>query len=127
MILTLGNPEMLRFLWLARHEVWHLFGVKHKDFPATVMHFSAAGFTTIAEIYADEIARFGMILPLTIQSPKEKLDPETRAAQRLTSLEEKTKRWTTKLKRAQTALNKLKKSRTYYEKQIAIAASRKKM
>lgn len=49
---------------------------------------------------------------------------QERSADKLAALADREKRWTTKLRRAQTAIAKLKKSRRYYERQIQVAASR---
>jgi len=125
--LTLGDASVVSFLWLARHEVWHLFGVRHEDFPAAIMHNHGGAYSSIREVYSDAIARWGVDLPKAETPVKVKSSTEERAFAKLLDIEAKQKRWTTKLKRAQTALKKLKVSRRYYEKaiQIQIAASRK--
>jgi hypothetical protein len=48
---------------------------------------------------------------------------EDRASAKLLRLAAREKAWTTKLKRAETALAKIRKSKRYYEKQIAVAVA----
>lgn len=119
--LTLYGPSVAAFLWLARHEVWHLFGLPHEHFPAAIMHETVGARVAVCEL-------FGVtehdVLPLAVVKPKQLPNVETRAANKLAALEERTRRWTTKLKRAQTALTKLKRQRSYYERQLAQAANR---
>lgn len=118
--LTLSTDSTASFLWLVRHEAWHLFGVGHEDFPNAVMHETPSSREAIREQYAAQIARYGETLPA---KPARVAPPppsaEERAASKLARIEEREKAWTTKLRRAQTALAKLKKSRRYYEKLAA--------
>lgn len=127
MTLTIGSPDPVQFLWLVRHEVWHLFRLHHADFPEAVMHRSPAAFDACREIYAKAIARIVNIMgeiPAKPTAVGPVVTAEERAANRLADVAAAEKRWTTKLRRAQTALAKLKRKRRYYERQLATAASR---
>lgn len=123
--LTLAGASTVDFLWLARHEVWHLFGVGHGYFPDAIMHATPGAMEAVRHQYRPQITRWGASLPAkrpTVPAPK--ASAEDRAAAKLAAISAREKAWTTKLRRAQTALSKLKDSRRYYERQIAKAASR---
>lgn len=114
--MTVGGGDVATFVWLARHEVWHLFGLSHQHFPEAVMRQSAGAMAAVREVYGIEE---GATLPLTVVVTKPAPTAEEREAAVLADIAEKRKRWTTKLRRAQTALRTRER---YYER---LAAKRK--
>lgn len=118
-----SDGDATRAVWLFRHEVWHLFGLRHQHFPDAIMHETTSAFAAVREVYG--IAE-GATLPLALVPSKAALPTaEERATKALVEIEAKAKRWTTKLRRAQTALGKLKRQSAYHTRQMAQAASRK--
>lgn len=120
--LTLHGGDLVSLLWLARHEVWHLFGARHEHFPDSLMRETASSRVAVALLFG---VTEGATLPPT--EPKPVPSVEDRASAKLMRLTEREKAWRTKLKRAETALAKIRRSKRYYEKQIAVAASAQKM
>lgn len=119
MRLTIPNGDLAGFVWLVRHEVWHLFGVRHPDFPDAVMRATTPALDAVRALYG--IAD-GATLPVAPEKPAPTL--EERASAKLEALAAREARWSSKLRRAQNALAKIKKSRGYYERQLATAAKR---
>lgn len=116
--MTLVGSSTAAFLWLARHEVWHLFGLGHEHFPGAIMHETAVARVAVCEIFGvTETDTIALVAPKPAKSAP---GPE----EKLAALEERAKRWNSKLKRAQTALGKLKRQQRYYERQIEQAAKR---
>ena len=112
--MTIGGSDAVLAVWLMRHEVWHLFGVRHPDFPAAVMREDAGSLEAVRRVYGiDEGAK------LPPPKPKPKPTAEEREAAILADIAEKRKRWTTKLRRAQTAIAKLRTRERYYERLAA--------
>lgn len=120
--ITIGDASLESFLWIARHEVWHLFGVRHEHFPDAVMHASRGAYAAVRDVY--DIAEDATLPLASPPEPKPVPSAEDRASAKLLRLTEREKAWTTKLKRAETALAKIRKSKRYYEKQIAVAAGK---
>lgn len=114
--MTIGGPDLALAVWLMRHEVWHLFGVHHRDFPAAIMREDGGALAAVREVYG--IAP-GATLPLATAPTKAAPTAEQREAAALADIAEKRKRWTTKLRRAQTALAKLRTRERYYERVAA--------
>jgi hypothetical protein len=123
--MTIHGADISAFVWLARHETWHLFGLRHEHFPHAVMHETKSSGDAVREVYGIADATF--TIPIQAEpSPEEREASKDREREKkLAGVLAKQARWSTKLKRAQTALGKLKRQRTYYERQIAIAASGK--
>lgn len=126
MTLSLG-PVMTtaEFLWLARHEVWHLFGVGHDRMPDAIRHRhwdrGDAALQIVRGVYSNELHEVGELLPLAVAAPKAAPVPaDAQVEAKLAAIVAREKRWTTKLRRAETALAKLKKSRKYYERKLAL-------
>lgn len=118
---TLHGADVISLLWLARHEIWHLFAVRHEHFPDAVMHETTSSRAAVATIF--DVAE-GTLLPLAKEpGPKRAPSAEERATEKLARLVAREKAWTIKLKRAETALSKIRRSRRYYEKQISGAAA----
>jgi len=118
--MTLHGGDLVSLLWLARHETWHLFGVRHEHFPDSVMRETASSRVAVALLFG---VTEGATLPRTPPEPKSVPSVEDRASAKLLRLTEREKAWRTKLKRAETALAKIRKSKRYYAKQIAVAAA----
>lgn len=117
-------PTTATVLWLIQHEVWHLFGIRHPQMPDAVNRETPAARESIRDRFASLIAELGETMPLVADPEPKAVEPsDERAVRKIAALAEREKRWTTKLRRAQTALAKLRKSRTYYERQIEKAAS----
>jgi len=117
MRLTIPDGDLVGFVWLVRHEVWHLFGLRHPDFPDSVMHATPSALDAVRALY--DIPE-GANLPVPAKKPASTL--EDRAGAKLKALAAREARWLTKLRRAQNALAKIKKSKSYYERQLATAA-----
>ena len=120
--ITIGSASLAHYLWIARHEVWHLFGVEHEHFPEAIMHLTPSALVAIHEVYG--VAEGATLPPASPPEPKPAPTAEDRATVKLARLAEREKAWRTKLKRAETALAKIRKSQKYYEKQCAVAARR---
>jgi hypothetical protein len=110
-------------LWLIQHEVWHLFGLNHRDYPNAVMRRSPSAFAAVAEQYRVLLASVGEALPLAApkapKAPKPKPTAAERAEVKLAGILAREKAWTTKQRRAETALTKLGRQRRYYERFLA--------
>jgi len=108
-----GRIEASIFAWLVEHELFHTHGYEHRH-----MAKSNHGATS-AETHAWATALFPDGLPL--QQPKVKARPSQAALQeqRHQHVLALMKTWTTKLKRAQTALAKLRQRSRYYERALA--------
>ena len=112
--LTLGRWDTRSILWILQHEVWHLFGVRHVNMPAPVRYVTAGGLRGVEDRYAKLLAAIGPEVPPR-REPKRK--PKASRLERIVDAE---KRWTTKLRRAQTALAKLRRQRRYHERRAAV-------
>jgi len=116
MRITLSGPDMAHAFWIIRHEVWHLFGIQHAHFPDAVMHCTPGALEAVRGIFG---LRPDQQLPnKPKRDPKAKPSPDALAAAKLAKIEAAEKRWTTRLRRAQTALAKLKRQRTYYARKL---------
>lgn len=113
--------SVVELIWLVRHEVYHLFDVRHEQMPDAVNHRSNAAFNTIYERFGGLIERLGLDAVLTeapkVQKPKPSTD-EKRVT-KLASINERIERWEWKARRAENALKKLRKQRRYYEGALA--------
>lgn len=104
--------------WLMQHEVYHLFGVTHRDMPPAINHWSDAGIAAARETYATLIERYGEIVhEVAAPEPRRPTITEKRAA-KLASIEARITRWESKAKRAENALKKLRKQRRYYASRL---------
>lgn len=108
-VLTLPCPrcktrDAYRLVW---HEMQHLYGYTHRQMGAYYPP-------------DDETARACSGLPevLEEQAPRAR-PPIDRQARELARIEAGIQRWTTKAKRADTALKKLRKRRAYYARALA--------
>jgi hypothetical protein len=132
--ITIFNDEPSHLLWILRHEVWHLFGVRHPHFPDAVMHESAPALDALVELYAGVLRRVVTSEgKLPLQPVRAALSPDEKQArrsdrkeQRVASLLERKARWESKEKRAKTALATIRRQLRYYEKQGLLVAAHKK-
>jgi hypothetical protein len=85
------------FAALWRHELWHLYGIRHADYPPTVKWCHPEPMNYIAR----EVG-FTRIAPTAKIAARP--DPIKATAQKRAAAEARAKRWATKLKRAQTGL-----------------------
>lgn len=120
MMLTLpgGGARVDELVALVQHELWHNYGIRHGDYPSTVRSCD-----TRTPFVQRCLARLGFerIEEKPVGGPR--LTTDERRAAKLASIEDRIKRWESKRKRAENALRKLRKQRTYYEKALASAAS----
>ncbi len=100
-----GSFEAVSFAAIWRHELWHLYGIGHRDYTEAAM----ACATSWVEGWV-EPATFSEIVKTTV---KPSLD-ERRAAKTI-SLAERLARWESKKRRAERAIAKIQKSLRYYE------------
>lgn len=120
-----GEVSLAELIWLVRHEVYHLFGVRHGDMPNAVNHWSASGTAAVAEKHAHLVKRYGEIVKEEPAPEKRRVSTEEKRVTKLSGIEERIVKWESKRKRAETALKKLQKQRRYYEGQLAQAAKEK--
>lgn len=106
------DAQSLAALWL--HELWHLYGVNHRDFTQAVMHCEIA---TVAP-YVDSRA-FDEVAP----APPPRVSADVLVARRAERREKAVARllkrraaWARKLSRAETALRKIDRSLAGYER-----------
>ncbi len=118
-----GECPLGNLLWLVQHEVYHLFGVQHRDFPAAVMHVTPMSVPAMRERHAALFARYGDVVreaePVAKVATVISLDD--RRAAKAASLRDRIERWESKKRRAERALAKLRKQARYYDR---IAASK---
>src|ERR1041384_2649567 len=101
----------LAFASVACHEFAHNRGMQHRQMPK---HY------TWAEGWEDYVA-WAADMPLEIQTaPERKTDVQQQRYSRVLELKNK---WTAKLKRAQTALKKLRAKERYYERAFAVKSA----
>ena len=100
---------------LFEHELRHSYGERHRR-GHSCMESTWKNTATHVEACKRYEATFGVELPLT--KPKVRA-PRDLQGDRYQRVLEREKAWSTKLKRAQTALKKLRQQRRYYEKQMA--------
>lgn len=89
---------------LARHELLHSYGYGHSAF---------------TDDWADpwpELAQLGEFIP--VQQPRAK-PPRDRAAERFAAAQAAERRWLSRLRRAETALKKVRRRLAYYERKAA--------
>jgi len=110
------HPKPHDIAYLMEHELMHCYGYKHSQ-----MGVCRRGWATAAERYkwADEMFPQG----IPVKTPKVRVTPDKADIQekRYLRVVAQVKTWTTKLKRAQTAIKKLAVRRRYYEKVLAAA------
>ena len=96
---SLDARELLR---LAHHELMHTYGYEH------------SGYVDISE--AERAVLIPANYKMPTPAPKAKPAPADRKARRVASLIARRKQWQTRIKRAQTALTKIRKSLRLYER-----------
>lgn len=137
MRLSIPGGDPVSFVWLVRHEVWHLFGVQsHRLFPDAVMRESPSSLQAVKELFASDIAKVAdangllplkEVAPHPVMSADEKQQRrDNRKVAKVAALLERQARWEAKLKRAKKALATIQTSLRYYEKQGVLAAHRKR-
>lgn len=99
----------LAAVWV--HELWHVGGSYHPDFPPAIMHCHS-------EPFAWTIAEFGA--ELSEAPPKQKPARGTERGQRYLRVLDREQAWQSKLKRAEKALQKVRAQRRYYERALAL-------
>lgn len=123
-------------LWL--HELQHLYGLTHKEMSPSVRGLWAPKHRAQLECYAEAARRAVDGATELMERPAAGpalLAPEERTARRRAALEkavvtryervvEREREWAVRLKRAQTALVKLRTKRRYYERQFATKAAK---
>jgi hypothetical protein len=110
--------DVVHFSYLWRHELFHLYGIRHPDYPRGVRYFDTE---ITPQIEARIVARFGSrVEPEAAPGPE---PAEDRIGAKLTVLDARERRWRMIAKRAATYLAKIKRSRTYYQGQLAKAAN----
>lgn len=108
-----------RLAALLDHEIRHLYGIEHSKMPGIytrtmweLEHGAAA--------WANDHPAFPWThLPVKAARKRTVQSPVERIGAKLAVLGEREKRWTTKLKRAQTALAKLRQAKRYQERRLA--------
>ena len=103
-----GGLDVAAFAALWRHELWHLYGIRHGDFPESIMWCQPTAQT------AAMVERFGATIPEPAPPPAPSALSRSSAniakAQRdMARASERAKRLTTKAKRTATALAKAKR------------------
>jgi len=107
-----GQLDILEFAALWRHELWHLYGLRHRDYTPTVL-------------YCKPESVVGMVEPGTlveVAPTKKVVSPDDERTARVKSLVDRLKRWESKRKRAETAITKIRRSLRYYERQIPVSS-----
>lgn len=117
-----GSVHLARLAWLVQHEIYHLFGVRHRDMPHAVNHWSSAGIAAAREHYSHLIDRYGDVVHETPEPAKTVVTAEQKQASRLASIEERIARWESKARRAENALKKLRRQKRYYESRLTVTA-----
>ncbi len=117
-----GSVDAIGLIWLVRHEVYHLFNVRHEEMPSAVNHRTDASFAAVGELFASLIGRIGGVLAEIEPTKKPKLGTNEKRAAKLVSLDERIKNWESKARRAENALKKLQRQRRYYETALAPVA-----
>jgi hypothetical protein len=104
---------------LLDHEIRHLYGIHHDKMPGIYtktmwrLEYDAA-------VWANDHPAFPWThLPAKAARKRAVQSPVERIGAKLALLGEREKRWTTKLKRAQTALAKLRQAKRYHERRLA--------
>lgn len=109
-------------IWLVRHEVYHLFDVRHERMPDAVNHRSNGAFAAVRELYPELFERYGDVVREEPKKEKPKPTIDEKRSAKLSSIEKRIESWEAKARRAENALKKLRKQKRYYEGQLALAA-----
>jgi hypothetical protein len=96
------------------HELWHVAGSVHADFPESVMRCHLQPFYWVAEL-------FGPVLTEAAPKPKPVRDL---AAIRRARVEARLAGWESRLRRAQKTVAKLKRQVHYYDRREKLAAGK---
>jgi len=118
------SVSTVELIWLIRHEVYHLFGVDHAGMPDAVNNRSTAAFNTIRERFAEQIARYGDSVSEVPVPAKTKPSTEDKRIAKLASIEARLARWVSKQRRAENAIKKLTRQKSYYLDVVEKAAAK---
>lgn len=112
--LSKHTPDTVDFAFVAAHEFAHIRGQHHSDMSKYYKRHAA-------QTYA--AWQWARDFKLEVKEKKKRVvTSEERVEKKLSNVIKLEKKWTTKLKRAQTALKKLRRSRQYYEKRAAVSS-----
>lgn len=113
-----GGVSTRYVAWLIWHELLHIYGHGHERMSPAAMQRTIG-----VELFAWVDARFGTTLPRAAVKVKPKPTLAERRAAQLARADLAIKRWTSKRKRAETALRKLQRRRRAIERAIEKAAA----
>lgn len=113
-VLTIPTPdvEVASIAWVVWHEIYHLYGYRHRAFPP---YPSDDKWKALLAKFPERLTERSVVKKVGLDSR------QVRFARTLASID----RWALKLRRAETALRKLRARRNYYEKVLGVAAKRK--
>jgi hypothetical protein len=115
-----NSVNLNELIWLIRHEVYHLFAVRHQDMPNAVNNRGNYGY--VEETFSELFTRYGMeVLEAPVVGKKVVSTDEKRAV-KLASIETRIAAWESKQKRAENALKKLRQKVRYYQTVMGVAA-----
>jgi hypothetical protein len=116
MRLRLPTPkfEVRRLVPLVRHELWHNYGVKHRDYPPGILDCILSD----ADCEVMESIGLGAIGAEVSVTERTKVERDV-VGERYEGLVEREIAWASKLKRAQKALTKIRTQKRYYERKMA--------
>ncbi len=103
--------NVAKFAALWRHELWHLYGIPHADYPPNVMHCKVACVDHV------DLGRFGGLLDAVPPPPPPKPTKLELQELKVARLLARRAGWATKAKRADRALAKIDRSLGYYARE----------